>query len=186
MQTQGNKTYFSLRYAPSRFSSITESLHQTVLKSEREETEEAEFAVAALRRRVESGREVLTSLDANIQTLRARVANLRKGRFLPSRFPLTTTLRGLLTERERERDTLAMHDKPVSAELRTCERAFALDIEGVGPDQLLFRYSLKSGDNSRSTREASFVLDLSSQSSYKGTLYGLRPFHTRTEEIRQY
>lgn len=77
-----------------------------------------------------------------------------------------------------------MHDKPVSAMLRTCERANALVIEGVGPDQLLFRYSLKSGDNSRSTREASFVLDLSSQSSYKGMLYRLRPFHARTDGIR--
>lgn len=51
----------------------------TVLKHEREEAEEAESAVGALRRRVESEREVITSLDANIQTLRARVANLREG-----------------------------------------------------------------------------------------------------------
>lgn len=79
-----------------------------------------------------------------------------------------------------------MHDKPVSAELRTCERAFALHIEGVGPDQLLFRYSLKVSDNPRSTREVSFVLDLSSQSSYKGVLFRLRPFHTQTEESPQY
>lgn len=57
----------------------------TVLKHEREEAEEAESAVGALRRRVESEREVITSLDANIQTLRARVANLREGWFLPCR-----------------------------------------------------------------------------------------------------
>lgn len=68
-------------------SSFTELPHRTVLKHEREETEEAESAVAALRRRVESEREVITSLDANIQTLRARVANLREGPFFPCLSP---------------------------------------------------------------------------------------------------
>ncbi|KAH9026532.1 hypothetical protein EDB85DRAFT_1979530, partial [Lactarius pseudohatsudake] len=115
-----------------------------LLKCEREETEEAESAVASLRRRVEAEREVLASTDANIQTLRARVANLRK-------------------ERELERDTLAMHARPMSAEVRACERATGLVIEGVGPDQLLFRYTIKVDDDSRSTHEASFVIDLSSQ-----------------------
>ncbi|KAI9433549.1 hypothetical protein H4582DRAFT_1986495 [Lactarius indigo] len=116
-----------------------------LLKCEREETEEAESAVASLRRRVEAEREVLASIDANIQTLRARVANLRK-------------------ERELERDTLAMHAGPMSAEVRACERATGLVIEGVGPDQLLFRYTIKVvDDDSRSTHEVSFVIDLSSQ-----------------------
>ncbi|KAI9433556.1 hypothetical protein H4582DRAFT_1986608 [Lactarius indigo] len=116
-----------------------------LLKCEREETEEAESAVASLRRRVEAEREVLASIDANIQTLRARVANLRK-------------------ERELERDTLAMHARPMSAEVRACERATGLVIEGVGPDQLLFRYTIKVvDDDSRSTHEVSFVIDLSSQ-----------------------
>ncbi|KAF8262620.1 hypothetical protein EI94DRAFT_1743136, partial [Lactarius quietus] len=102
---------------------------RSILKHEREEAEEAESAVAALRRRVESEREVITSLDANIQTLRARVANLRK--------------------------------------LLTCERITGLFIEGVSPEQLLIRYTIKGGDNSRSTHEASFVLDLSSQQTFK-------------------
>ena len=72
----------------------------------------------------------------------------------------TLTFLGLLTERQRERDTLALHAKPMDAELRTYERSMGLYIEGVGPDQLLFRYTIKGGDNSRSTHEASFVLDL--------------------------
>ena len=62
---------------------LIEPPYRTVLKHEREEAEEAESAVGALRRRVESEREVITSLDANIQTLRARVANLREGQFSP-------------------------------------------------------------------------------------------------------
>ena len=66
-----------------------------------------------------------------------------------------------------ERKTLAMHAIPISAELRACERALSCIIEGVGPDQLLIRYSLKGGESSRSTHEVSFVLDVSS-SSYKG------------------
>jgi len=73
----------------------------------------------------------------------------------------------------------------MSAELRACERATGLVIEGVGPEQLLFRYTIKGGDDSRSMHEVSFVLDLSSQS-YKGTLYRLQPLRARTEESRQY
>jgi hypothetical protein len=61
-----------------------------------------------------------------------------------------------------------MHAVPISAELRACERAWGCVIEGVGPDQLLIRYSLKGGESSRSTHEVSFVLDVSSSSSYKG------------------
>lgn len=79
-----------------------------------------------------------------------------------------------------------MHAKPLSAELRACERALGCAIEGVGPDQLLFRYTLKGGDDPHSTHEVSFVLDLSSPSSFKGTPYRLQPLHARTEEIRQY
>ena len=71
-----------------------------------------------------------------------------------------------------------MHAKPMAAELLTCERASNLFIEGVGPEQLLFRYTIKSGDNSRSTHEASFVLDLSSQSTFKGTLCCVKPLYS--------
>jgi hypothetical protein len=39
----------------------------------------------------------------------------------------------------------------------------------------------KGGDNSRSTHEASFVLDLSSQPTFKGTLCFLQPLDLRTE-----
>ncbi len=66
-----------------------------------------------------------------------------------------------------ERKTLAKHAVPISAELLACERALGCVIEGVGPEQLLIRYSLKGGVNSPSAREVSFVLDVSS-SSYKG------------------
>jgi hypothetical protein len=69
----------------------------------------------------------------------------------------------------------------MDAELRTYERSMGLFIEGVGPDQLLFRYTIKGGDNSRSTHEASFVLDLSSQPTFKGTLCFLQPLDLRTE-----
>jgi kinetochore protein Spc25 len=66
-----------------------------------------------------------------------------------------------------ERRTLATHAAPISAESRACERALGYVIEGVGPDQLLLRYSLKSGEGSRSTHEVSLVLDVSS-TLYKG------------------
>ena len=39
-------------------------------------------------------------------------------------------------------------------------------VEGVGPEQLLIRYSIK-GEDSRSMHEAHFVVDVSSPS-YKG------------------
>ena len=73
------------------------------------------------------------------------------------------------SEREMERKTLIKHAVPIYTELRACERALDCVIEGVGPEELLIRYSLKGGENSRSTHEVSFVLDVSS-SSYKGAL----------------
>lgn len=82
MQTEGNRTHSSLRpFSSSRLVGLLSRAARTntVLKCEREEAEEAESAVTALRRGFESGQEVLASLDANVQTLRARVANLRKG-----------------------------------------------------------------------------------------------------------
>ena len=136
-----------------------------VLEREREETKEAESSVNALRRQVASQREAVAALDADIEQYRARVANLRKGQFLLLVLIVPRTHPPL--ERERERKTLAMHTGPISAELRACERAWGCVIEGVGPDQLLIRYSLKGGESSRSTHEVSFVLDVSS-SSYKG------------------
>jgi kinetochore protein Spc25 len=63
-----------------------------------------------------------------------------------------------------ERKTLAANVAPLLAELRACERVLGCIIEGVGPEQLLIRYSIKGGD---SMYEASFVLDVSSPS-YKG------------------
>jgi hypothetical protein len=65
-----------------------------------------------------------------------------------------------------------MHVSPTSADLRACERAWRCAIEGVGPEQLLIRFFFKDGDGSRSTREASFVLDVSSPS-YKGAFQQL-------------
>ncbi len=54
------------------------------------------------------------------------------------------------------------------------ERVLGCVIEGVGPDQVLMRFTLKRVDeDSRSTHEVSFVLGLSSQFSYKGTSYRL-------------
>jgi len=116
-----------------------------VLEREREETKEEESSVATLRRQVASQREAAATLDAEIEQYRARIANLRK-------------------EREMEKKTLAENAALLSAELRACERALGCVIEGVGPDQLLIRYSLKTGEGP--TREVSFVLDVSS-TSYK-------------------
>ena len=89
----------------------------------------------------------------------------------------------LLTERQLERDMLAMHAKPMDAELLTYERSMGLFIEGVGPERLLFRYTIKGGDNSRSTpHEASFVLDLSSQPTFKGAVRCcLQPLHSQAK-----
>jgi len=116
-----------------------------VLEREREETKEAESSLAAIRRQVASQHEAVAALDADIEQYRARVANLRK-------------------EREIERKTLASHAAPVSAELRACERGLRCIIEGVGPDQLLIRYSVKGDEDSCSMHEVRFVLDVSSPS----------------------
>lgn len=53
-----------------------------MLEREREETKEAEYSVASLRRQLASQREAVAALDADIEQYRARVANLRKGQFL--------------------------------------------------------------------------------------------------------
>ncbi|KAH9975855.1 hypothetical protein BGW80DRAFT_1294882 [Lactifluus volemus] len=116
-----------------------------VLEHEREETKEVESAVAALRPHVAVQREASAALDADIEQYRARVAILRN-------------------ERELERKTLDAQRAHVPEELRIFERALGCVIEGVGPDQLLIRYVLKDAQGSRSTHEASFVLDVSSPS----------------------
>ena len=141
-----------------------------MLERESEETKEAESSVAALRRQVASQREAIAALDADIEQYRARVANLRKGQSLTHLLFRASADFWNPSEREMERKTLIKHAIPISAELRACERALDCVIEGVGPEQLLIRYSLKGGgENSRSTHEVSFVLDVSS-SSYKGAL----------------
>lgn len=153
-----------------------------VLEREREETKEAESSVAVLRRQVSSQREAVAVLDADIEQYRARVANLRKGQLPPTSIVscLNRPFGNHHLEREMERKMLATHAVPLSAELRACERALGCVIEGVGPGQLLIRYSLKVGEGSRSTHEVSFVLDVSS-SSYKGAPHYLRPLGARTD-----
>jgi kinetochore protein Spc25, fungi type len=79
-----------------------------------------------------------------------------------------------------ERKTLDAQRAHVPEELRIFERALGCVIEGVGPDQLLIRYVLKDAQGSRSTHEASFVLDVSS-TSYKGTSRQLRLIYLRTD-----
>ncbi|KAI0272643.1 hypothetical protein BC834DRAFT_356548 [Gloeopeniophorella convolvens] len=116
-----------------------------VLEREREETKEAESSVSALRRQVVAQKEALAALDAEIEQYRARVGSLRR-------------------ERERERLTLEQHMAPLAAEARACERALGCVIEGVGPDQLLIRFSIKVGEGDGSKQDASFVLDVSLQS----------------------
>jgi kinetochore protein Spc25, fungi type len=157
----------------SRFFLLSGSSRAAVLEREREETKEAESSVAAFRRQVASQQEAVAALDAEIEQYRARVANLRKGpSFCPAtHFGYCAHRPSRLTypsEREIERRTLATNAAPLSGELRACERALGCVIEGVGPDQLLIRYSIKGDEGSRSAHEVSFVLDVSSPS-YKGT-----------------
>ena len=84
-----------------------------------------------------------------------------------------------LLEREMEKKTLVENGALLSAELRACERVLGCVIEGVGPDQLLIRYSLKSGEDS--IREVSFVLDVSS-TSYKGVSCHPCPLDARAND----
>src|SRR6266404_8264991 len=75
MQIQGNRSHCALRYAVSRFSShrLLNLLHSNSSQIRTRGERRGRICRRALRRRVESEREVLASLDANIQSLRARV-----------------------------------------------------------------------------------------------------------------
>ena len=160
-----------------------------VLEREREETKEAESSVAALRRRVSSQHEAIAALDAEIEQYRARAANLRKGLSPPldlwslRSHRLSKTL--TFSEREIEQKTLASHAAWASSELRACERALSCVVEGVGPDQLLIRYSINGGEGSRSMHEVSFVLDVSSPS-YKGAPHILCLPDASPNDMRQF
>ena len=170
MQNRGNTTHRRLRHPSFLFTfDVLSPVSVAVLEHEREETKEAESYVARLRRQGAAQREAVAALDADIEQYRARVANLRNGRSSPYIQYFRPFETSCPTERELERKTLAMHISPTSADLRACERAWRCVIEGVGPEQLLIRYFFKDGQGSHSTGEASFVLDVSSPSPYKGT-----------------
>ena len=70
-----------------------------------------------------------------------------------------------ITEKSKELSILSSHSSCVPPELRVCEQRLSCVIEGVEKDRLLVRFSRI--DSTEIDREASFVIDLSSQM-YKG------------------
>ena len=70
-----------------------------------------------------------------------------------------------ITEKNKELSTLSTHSSCVPPELRVCEQKLSCVIEGVEKDRLLVRFCRI--DSTEIDREASFVIDLSSQE-YKG------------------
>jgi kinetochore protein Spc25 len=77
-------------------------------------------------------------------------------------------------EKHEERKTLNSHASHLSPELRSCEHQLACTIEGVQLNRLLIRFFALDPTDPR--RDASFVLDMSSQN-YKGKKWvGLRGF----------
>jgi len=68
-------------------------------------------------------------------------------------------------EKNKERATLNSHAAHLSPELKSCEDRLGCMIEGVEADRLLIRFF--GLDPTDQERDASFVLDMSSQN-YKG------------------
>ena len=77
----------------------------------------------------------------------------------------TVLMQTRITEKNKELSILSSHSSCVPPELRVCEHRLCCVIEGVEKDQLLVRFS--QIDSTEIDREASFVIDLSSQM-YKG------------------
>ena len=69
------------------------------------------------------------------------------------------------SEKNKERATLSSYASQLSPELRSCEHWLACRIEGLQQDRLLIRFS--EIDPTDLERDASFVLDMSSQN-FKG------------------
>ena len=73
-----------------------------------------------------------------------------------------------IIEKNKELSILSRHSSCVPPELRVCEQRLSCVIEGVEKDRLLVRFSRI--DSTEIGREASFVIDLSSQM-YKGEYF---------------
>jgi kinetochore protein Spc25 len=111
----------------------------------------------------------VTSVESDIEQYRAVVQNLRRGLSSDLFYRLLLTLARV--EKNKERSTLNSHAAHLSPELRSCEHRLACTIEGVQADRLLIRFF--GLDPTDPERDASFVLDMSSQN-YKGTRLLLR------------
>ncbi|KAF5355787.1 hypothetical protein D9756_004293 [Leucocoprinus leucothites] len=109
------------------------------LEREKEERKDADLSVAALQRQLTSLKDKCAAIQGEIDQYRAITANLRR-------------------EKDKERATLSTHASSVPPELIGCEAQLACNIEGVGKDKLLFRFTNTNHEDP--TQEASFVLDI--------------------------
>ncbi|KJA26937.1 hypothetical protein HYPSUDRAFT_36107 [Hypholoma sublateritium FD-334 SS-4] len=112
------------------------------LEREKEERKDAELSVAAFKRQLVTLGDKIATLDVDIQHYRALTENLRR-------------------EKNKERSTLSSFASHVAPQSQSCEKFLACTIEGVEKDRLLARFSHL--DPSDPEREASFVLDLSTE-----------------------
>ncbi|KAL9715696.1 kinetochore-associated Ndc80 complex subunit spc25 [Leucoagaricus gongylophorus] len=110
------------------------------LEREKHERKDAELSVAALERRLTSLQDKCVAIQGEIDQYRTITTNLGR-------------------EKDEERATLSTHASRVSPELIGCESQLACNIEGIGQDKLLFRFT--NIDREDQMREASFVLDVS-------------------------
>ncbi|KDR72538.1 hypothetical protein GALMADRAFT_252669 [Galerina marginata CBS 339.88] len=112
------------------------------LEREKEERKDAELSAAAFKRQLATLRDKCASVDTDIEQYRALTQNLRR-------------------EKNKERSLLSSHSSHISPELRSCEERLSCAIEGVEKDRLLVRFLRV--DPTEPQREASFVIDISSQ-----------------------
>lgn len=105
------------------------------------------------------------SLDDEINKLRLRAKDLKRGvfsTFLPIRPSRSFET---ATEKQRDRAVLDKHSKSLAHELKSLQALLRCECEGVGPDRLLFRFW--HVDPRDAAREFNFALDLSGDA-YKG------------------
>jgi kinetochore protein Spc25 len=82
------------------------------------------------------------------------------------------------TEKDSERSTLQAQEARVFIELRGCETSLHCAVEGVGKDQLLFRFT--QIDPSDADREFSLAIDVSCKE-YKGAFFSVLIGHDSAE-----
>ncbi|KAI0761551.1 chromosome segregation protein Spc25-domain-containing protein [Trametes elegans] len=112
------------------------------LDREQAEKKESEAGVAAFRRQLNQIKEKCASLEVEIEQHRIVAANLMR-------------------ERRREQSILGTHASRAQPELAACEAALKCALEGIGPDQILVRFT--HVDPAEPAREFSLVLDVSAR-----------------------